>query len=470
MVRSIPELLASRFDEVSPEEFYRDLFPAGSLDAHGAMTKGKYAGFAVRVIGKREAERYNFFDDLELIPELISTNDFIVIPPVSYAGSSAKQCFARELYAVAFDVDGIIFNDAGYPAGLQDLIYQMTNEFHHLPLASYIVSSGTGVHLYYLLDKPIRLFTPTMKQLADFRANLTRKIWNRFVTTLAANPQYESVTQGFRAVGSITKDRAHRVRAFRVGERVTLDYLNGFVEEKNRVVRRAETGRLEEAKEKYPEWYERRIVQGQPRGTWTTKPDLYFWWLRKIREGASVGHRYFCVMALAIYARKSGIPREQLERDAFGLIPFLDSMTEEDNNHFDESDVYKALEAYKATYITFPRAVIERLTGISIPPNKRNGRTKEQHVQYLNGMNSVRRSLGEEFATGRPSKKDEVLLFASMHPEMNKSQMAKALGVARGTIYRWLAPIEKERAEELGVSLTVYRKMQYNRRKSKSEE
>ena len=35
---------------------------------------------------------------------------------------------------------------------------------------------------------------------------------------------------------------------------------------------------LEEAKEKFPEWYERVIVQGnKERGHWTCKRDLYDW-------------------------------------------------------------------------------------------------------------------------------------------------------------------------------------------------
>ena len=32
---------------------------------------------------------------------------------------------------------------------------------------------------------------------------------------------------------------------------------------------------LAEAKEKYPDWYERRIVKKERRGRWTVKRDLY---------------------------------------------------------------------------------------------------------------------------------------------------------------------------------------------------
>ena len=55
--------------------------------------------------------------------------------------------------------------------------------------------------------------------------------------------------------------------------------------------RRKSTVTLEEAKELYPEWYEKRIVQGEPKqkskkqgGTWVCNEALYEWWKRKITE------------------------------------------------------------------------------------------------------------------------------------------------------------------------------------------
>ena len=45
---------------------------------------------------------------------------------------------------------------------------------------------------------------------------------------------------------------------------------------------------LAEAKDKYPEWYVKRIINKQPRGTWICKRDLYDWWKQKI-ENASFG-------------------------------------------------------------------------------------------------------------------------------------------------------------------------------------
>ena len=66
---------------------------------------------------------------------------------------------------------------------------------------------------------------------------------------------------------------------------------------------------LSEAEKKYPEWYEKVIVnkdrttkkwdiQGKVHGDNPTA--LYDWWLDNIKTGAVYSHRYFCVICLVI--------------------------------------------------------------------------------------------------------------------------------------------------------------------------
>lgn len=77
---------------------------------------------------------------------------------------------------------------------------------------------------------------------------------------------------------------------------------------------------LAEAKKKYPEWYEKRIVRGEKKGRWHIKRDLYDWWLRKIQSGAvSVGHRYWCLSVLASYGIKCDIPEDEVLTDTLML-------------------------------------------------------------------------------------------------------------------------------------------------------
>ena len=42
------------FDEVTPYEFYRDIFAPGELDTKDSYTKGKYTGIAVEVTREKK--------------------------------------------------------------------------------------------------------------------------------------------------------------------------------------------------------------------------------------------------------------------------------------------------------------------------------------------------------------------------------------------------------------------------------
>ncbi len=96
--------------------------------------------------------------------------------------------------------------------------------------------------------------------------------WHDAVTTLDHEIQYESVTQGFRMVGSSTKTGL-AVRAFETGDKVSVDYMNSFAGEGGTKIETEYRTSLtvSKAREMYPEWYEKRIVQGLPRETWRCK-------------------------------------------------------------------------------------------------------------------------------------------------------------------------------------------------------
>lgn len=448
--------LAERYEEIAPLDFYRDLFPQGELDERGKMTKGKYCGIAVQIKEQKKAFRFTICNDLEPIEKLIKQDDFLIISPISYAGKAQTKHNARFIYSLTFDLDGLRV-DGEKQVGLEQLYHKIYFE-KHLPEPTYLVSSGTGIHLYYLLEKPLGLFDETLKNLWFFRMAMTNGIWDERITEKATNPQYESVTQGFRAVGSVCKDGVNRVRAFKVGGRVSIEELNRYVDDECKIknVRYKSKLTREEAKEKYPEWYERRIEQGNPKGYWTCHKGLYLWWLQKIKDGenkfpehkvkgAQVGHRYFSIMALAIYARKCGIPRKQLEQDALNLIPLLDSRTDSKDNRFTVEDVMKALDAYSAEYITFPRDSIRDLTNIDIQPNKRNGRKQAEHLKIARMACDVDNPNGSW--RYHETKEQIIYEYVATHPDYKNTptaEIARECGVSRTTVYKWLSKLKEE--------------------------
>jgi hypothetical protein len=384
------DYLENYFDEVSPREFYRDIFPAGELEEQGVQIPGKYNGVAVELLPKEQydlgdklkhnAKRYLLTDGLEILDQLLESDNFIIISPISYAGKSRQSNNARFIYAIAIDLDGI--TEEHY---LTDLFHQI--EIEYLPKPTYTVWSGSGLHLYYQLEKPIPCFKNIVKQLAEFKTELTKKIWNVYVSELYQKPQIESLFQGFRLVGGITKG-GNRTRAYSTGSKVTMEYLNTFVPEEAAVKQFTYKSdlSLQEAEKKYPEWFKRRIIEKKPRGTWTANKAVYDWWLGKLNSQIATGHRYYGIMVLAIYAKKCGVSRDILEHDAYGLIEKMEELTISEDNHFTREDVLAALEMFNDNYITFPIDSISTLTAIAIEKNKRNGRKQADHIKLMNFM------------------------------------------------------------------------------------
>lgn len=461
-METISGVLAERYSLTDPLVYYRDLFPLGCLDTRGAYTKGKYTATALQLKQDGTATkvlRHTICDDLDPIAELLETKDFIIISPVSYAGHSLKQKYARELYSITFDLDNLIVSN-GVQVGLRNLIDYIDEE--KLPRPTYIISSGNGIHVCYILDKPLRLYNNVLVKLNNYRTALTNALWRADISELWKEPQFESATQGFRAVGSVCKNGKTRVEAYLTGEKVSVDYLNTFVQDYEDLLLETDyKGKvsLEEAKELYPEWYESRVIAGNPRGTWTCNKALYEWWKRQIvdannvfpstEKGATDGHRYFAIMALAIYARKCGVVRETLEQDALSFIPLLDGRGKRKDNPFTEQHVMDALEAYNVDYITFPRDVIQRLTNIEIKANKRNYRKQSVHLKIARATKSILNESGEGNCknAGRKSKKDLVANYLLEKPSASVRQCAKDLGIAQATAAKWLRILRNETNE-----------------------
>ena len=435
------EYLGAFFEQMEPMDFYRFIFPEGELQRQDESGNWKCNAIAVELLpkeSKRLTRRHTISDDLGKIKQLVSGDNFVLMSPISYVGKSREAKNARYVYAIAIDLDGV-----NTEANMEDLFFQMDGRgpSGFLPNPTFVVSSGNGLHIYYVFERPIPCFKNIVDQMSKLKRNLTRKLWNGFVTSLEDNVQYQSLFQGFRMVGSITKNGG-RVKAFRTGERVTVEYLNEFVCEENRVTSFAYKSSLtrKEAKVKYPEWYEKRIVKGQPRGKWVCKRDLYDWWKKRLVAEVVEGHRYYGVMCLAVYAKKCGISKAELERDAFELIKDLDKKTKREDNHFDREDVFAALEMYNDDYITFPIATISELSGLKIDRNKRNGQNQKDHLEEARAIRDIRqRRKGTKWTdcNGRPSAEKKVKEWKSENPQKNIKECCEEIGLSRSTVYKY---------------------------------
>ena len=366
--------------------------------------------------------------------------------PISYFGRNRSAKNARYLYALAFDLDGV-----GMPQ-LRDTLHQMNRGV--LPKATFVVNSGTGLHLYYVLDNPIPMYPQIQKFLKELKFSLTRQIWNRFTSTIV-DPQVQGVMQGFRVIGSNSKlGSDYPVVAYRYGGHIDVESLVKFIPdsmgEQQRVVnllRQSSTMTLEEAKKKYPDWYERRIVNGERRGRWVVKRDLYDWWLHRITDEIKVGHRFYGIMTLAIYAKKCNISEDELRADADKLMRIFDDMSVEESNRFTEDDVQCALNMYNEDFVTFPRDDIGKLCAMSMPVNKRNYRKQADHLYLARRKKEGMAVLGEFCNDGRPSKQSIVETWRKLHPDGKKIDCERSTGLSRHTILKWWDTMPSQQVE-----------------------
>lgn len=342
--------------------------------------------------------------------DFIESRIFSIISPITYVGRNRYAKNARYLYAFVIDLDGVGMKQ------IRDVLHQQRTDLigkrsgkvmdPHAPMANIIVNSGHGLHMYYLLEHPVALYKENIPLLRKMKEGLTNIVWNDFTSDMK-DIQYQGVFQGFRMPGSLTKF-GEKIRAFRNEDAKmhSLSSLNGFLSKfkltdreiaqlEGKAPYTASKITLDEAKRQFPEWYERVIVLGDKRPKkWHIKRDLYDWWLRRLRdhdEPIVPGHRYFCLLTLAIYAMKCDIEKNELVEDAYSLLDRMDKLTEDEDNHFTKQDIEDALMGYKLWYCTFPRNSIKYLTGLEMKENRRNRRDQEVHLARIRRIRDMDR-------------------------------------------------------------------------------
>lgn len=438
-------------DEVSEQggvgvcaiDFYDDVF-GDDLEEHRLpedYRSGEYGAIAVELIqeGKKKiGKRITVTKGNDELYELIERSEnFCMIAPISYAGKKRINQNARYLYALALEIDNI---QPEY--GIKELFYSWNRKVFPLPKPTYVVCSGTGVHLYYVFERPIPLFRNIFEQLSAVKRHLTPLFWNKYVTTSHRSHeiQWESLNQPFRCVGTRGKKKCYAM-AFKMGEKVTIEYLNEFLPEelKMKAIYKSDLP-LEKAKELYPEWYQKRIVEGsKAKGYWNRYKPIYYNWIEKIKSGAVVGKRYHCLENLCSLAVQCQIEPEQVEKDCREIALLFDEMTTDENNHFTEYDVLCALKTYHMpTEQAYRRKIefISKKTGILLIPNKRNGRKQKQHCEVMRVIQGVVNPNWRE-GNGRKSKDEVVKEWRKNHPEGKPKDCTAETGLSKNTVYKW---------------------------------
>lgn len=432
-------------------EFYRDLFPAGSLQQENGdrSGKGNVIVTQIRYGSTSRSPQWIVGDDLQGIEKAIG-DPFGLIAPVSYFGRTHKRENAHELFAFGIDIDYVEVRH------LKNLLKQFERGVQLSP--TYLVSSGKGVHLYYFLREPLPMYPEREKAYSSLKKALIRRLWN---DTSSQNPTEEAdiagVTQGFRAVGSQSKLGAdYPVLAFRVsGNRYTLQDIKDSIPGCTVKIDFDATMPLDIARLRYPEWYKRRQNRETPKekGHYVQNRRLYEWWKRKMSEEVRSGGRYYSIMALCSFGLKCGVSDAEIEKDAKGFLEYFESITEDENNHFTLQDVKDALKSLKKgnrdLTLHATRKWIEDSTKVNLTPQiRRNGRKQKEHLEEARAIKEIRKRRGE-IIEGRPSKAAEVQEWRALHPDGRKAECIRETGLSKMTVYKhWEQPLPPQILQE----------------------
>lgn len=437
------QILSSQYEQVKGYDFYRDIFPDNENEGEFNTDFSKpnaiylYQDEETKKMKRRimlnDTWEYDYMNYVECNPMTLCGG-------LSYRKRANKLENAQRMNALIFDLDGVGEEE------LENIMYLTTmppSQIRSIPMPTYMVASGTGLHLYYVFKEPIDLYPNIKVQLKSLKYDLTYRFWNPTATSKEEQIQYQSINQGFRMVGSINGKYGTEVVAFRTGNRFTLDDLNAYCDSKENQVDINKPFRptkitKEQAKEQYPEWYQRVVVGGDKRiKKWDIKSKqgyaLYEWW-RTHATKIKGGHRYFYLMCMSIYACKCDVPFKKLKKDM--AEDFLIVAKSRHSNPLTEDDMKSALEMYSKEYYNFKIDDIEKLTDIRIERNKRNYRKQEQHMEVMRAIQNVTNPNWRE-GNGRKPKKDIVEEWRKNNPTGKPKECIKETGLSKNTVYKW---------------------------------
>lgn len=229
---------------------------------------------------------------------------------------------------------------------------------------NYILNSGSGVHLIYLIE-PIEAYNKNKKLLKDINIAL-----QTFYKVRSEKYNYKidmhSITHAYRLPGSLTKlgqvSRLYLVK----NNRYKLEELANWLNIKN--------AKYDLKKSKFnPKSGNSNILY---------KPNAragFFWWLVNQMEFVGVGHRYLYLFSLAIAGYKVNLNKETLYEELLKAFRFFNTR---DRGKLERNEIDKALEGYSQRFVRVRWETIKEWTGLR-ESVKRVGLPMHLHIKKM---------------------------------------------------------------------------------------
>ena len=355
--------------------------------------------------------------------EFGSVRNDTLIGGCTYFNNWISKKSAKSLYTFIIDYDNAY-------SGV--LLHALQNNWESangepFPMPTYIVNSGTGLHLYFVMTEPIPVYH-SMTQNIDklYRALAIQQSRRVYVQT-----QIQWFGQDFRCAGGLNKyDWENTV--FKVGDKWDIDELGKAVGLKD--VHFIRYG--EKRQKKKGERRKRQKIVG-----WKTDRAFYDYALRNCKEKTTEGHRYLSMCALSVIAYKCGVDQYELETDLESLLPVYNKGA---MRQIKPKEIQSALKMYNEKAMATPRESLEHWQGWEYHPIKRNGQKQRDHLEEARAIRDIRsRRRGEAWDAhngrkkGSGSKAEQVQKWRSDHPEGKKADCIRETGLSKPTVYKW---------------------------------
>lgn len=417
-------ILASNGEQVSARTFYEDIFP----DVEEKVP--------VVVIDEDEEKHIIKMTLDEAIEACQGRNDML-LGGTTYFNEFISKATARNIHAFIIDMDNV------YSGTLQQAFLREWRlaDGAPVPMPTYIVNSGTGLHLYFLLERPLPHFKRQAAQIDQLYRRLA-KIETTGRNYLVFSRQWFG--QDFRMAGGLGKDGWENT-VFRVGDRWSADALAAAVG------MNYEFEYEKESQDKTKKWARRSILR---RSGYYLNRRVYDSSVERCRKETKEGTRYLSMCALSVLAWKCRISAEQLRHDLLSLLP---DYNKEAKRIVKPQEIESAMKMYNPKAMTTPRERSEDWLGWKFKETKRNGRKQRDHLwkdvwEGKDGRPAVNlcrqnRELALKFMRehgeihGRPrgsgTKADLVAEWRRDHPKGTKEDCHRDTKMSRDTIRKW---------------------------------
>lgn len=407
------EVLRQFGQQVSATALYEDIFD--DLDLL----------MPVLIIDENEKKHAVKMTIEEAIETAKGRND-VLLGASTYFKEFISKATAKDVHALIIDMDNVY-------SGVLLRAFQLEwrrEDGTEIPKPTYIVNSGTGLHLYFVFDRPLPCFKSQLAEIDDMYRKLavletTKRVY------LPARPSVQWFGQDFRMAGGCGKNGWENT-AFCVGEKWNPDELAkacGLEE-----IHFAHAG---EQRTVAPKKDSRRTQQGKRKGYYLNAA-VYETAVKRCESETHEGTRYMSMCALSVLAWKCRIPQKRLEEDLKKLLaPYNKGAIRK----MHPQEIGSAMKMYNPKALLTPRARTQDWLGWDFHGSRRNGRRQETHLRLARANKAVLKEVGEMKPEGRPkgsgTKAQLVQEWRQKHPEGKPKECIAETGISKNTVYKW---------------------------------